>query len=708
MFGGFLNASGLDERGDDRNQIVDALTPVSLRGDLKTVYTELVAKVADSIPDKGMRASDVRRAIRNLLNDRKSAFQTSQLAKRVETGREWVREIQTNLVTLTARSIAQNGAPVTIELLKRLSTEVRQVRDELVSEAEGKRRWAADVNQQVRGALDDADNVVILRTTDRLTDAVRRAVSTFAGEQEAEVRELAVQLIPDLTENLIDPLREALTYSSEILAGERLNSRDGTSSRMALWPREDVIPERLRPAPNEFLLEPADDYPTILAGLIKSTLGTTNSGDARRVAEQQVLLGTDDAAGAGQLLIAIDTNWTPREHTLHESVMAAPSRAAFSVAASGDRLLARAEAWLRREGTAAGRYMAEGLRDFLDPEKSGPAEADKRLDRFEGQLIAALNTGAPLVSVNAAVLVQVHERSEITYSTSFSEIPLPDKSKARERFTRILQTRGQWSESIAKAFGDGGGDFIDVFTVLSEPYEPVVFNSLMRPIASDWGAKSKTDAQRSEFWRWRRSRPLTESLPFSPSILNSMVRGWFTASLLGHLTVTDDGVSIFAPAPVGKGGAPSQFPWPTLTRVKPASPELLPALLESVNLAMLEVNTTESLAPMRPYERLLALGAGAADGLSEELENWVTNGSNLSPDVPGSVTDWEARRAEAVKKLEGLTRRFTEHFETVSQRTELLDFPGSYELRHQILGALGDLTRGLSSFRPITADEGFI
>ncbi|WP_157155705.1 tubulin-like doman-containing protein [Diaminobutyricimonas sp. LJ205] len=704
VFGGFLDASGLDERGEDRNQIIDALRPDSIKSDLKAVYTEVLSKIRETIPERGARASDVRRGIRNLVNDRRSSFQTAQLALRIDKGKAWVEHIQNHLPSLAARYVAHAGAPVTAELLRRLGTEIKQVREELVSEAAAQRRWAADVDQQVRGAIDDQDTAVILRTTDRLEEAVKRAVNTFLQEQEAEIRELAAEFIDDLASNVIHPLLEAIEHSIDALANARGSGRGARSSKMDTWPAGDTVPERLKPAPNEFLLEPADNYHELLADLVRRTLDAPTGTEGRALAERQIVLGTDSVESGVQQLIAKERKWAPKNHQVNVSITATPSKASFKVLASPEDLIHRCREWLHRPGTLVGNYMAEGLREYLNPETISPSEITTRLQRFEGQLIAALNAGAPLANINTSVLVQVHDRHEVSYSTSFSEIPLPDNSPAREILQKTLQARGQWSEEITKAFSDAGGAHIDIFTVLSEPYEPVVFNSLMRPIASEWGARNKAPDQRAEFWRWRRARPLPEALPFSPGVLDSLIRGWFVSSLLNQLEVTDTGAKIFVPANIGEGGDYAAFPWPTLTAVKPG-PDLLPALLESVSVAMLEVNSTESLAPMRPYERMLVLGSGSPEEVPGELAAWILDGTDASGLDSGA--DWEVRRDEAAKKLDDLMTNFKTYFARIAQRTELLDFPGSYELRNEILASLGALRRSVDSVQPVSAGSVF-
>ena len=80
-----------------------------------------------------------------------------------------------------------------------------------------------------------------------------------------------------------------------------------------------------------------------------------------------------------------------------------------------------------------------------------------------------------------------YERHEIKDSLSFSEIPLPERSPAKATLVDLLQQRNQWTEKVAKSFTDSDGGAIDIFTVLGEPYEPVVFDSLMKPVAAEWG-----------------------------------------------------------------------------------------------------------------------------------------------------------------------------------------------------------------------------
>ena len=113
--------------------------------------------------------------------------------------------------------------------------------------------------------------------------------------------------------------------------------------------------------------------------------------------------------------------------------------------------------------------MGEGLRDYLDPDVSRRRPSSpQRLQRFEGQLIAALNAGSPLVSINPAVLVQVHGKNEVSYTTLFSEVPLPDKLARHGHVPDASSRRAAsgprtWRSRSATATAR----FIDIFTVNS-------------------------------------------------------------------------------------------------------------------------------------------------------------------------------------------------------------------------------------------------
>lgn len=699
----FLKRSGLDERGAEQNQIIDALMPESTQERVRSAASQMLTKVRDGIDPKGSRAGDVSRAILANLHDQRLAFQRDQLAAQSAVAADWSKSIQKHLVTEVALTIAREGAPVTAELVRQLKTEVSQVRDELVGEAQQLRRRVAAVDQEVAGDLADSATAVILRETGSLKAAINRAAGSLLMEAQADVRDLSAEMIPDLVRNLVEPMLEAVEHGRERLESGVAES-DDRALDVSTWPEGDLVPHHIKPAPNEFLLEPADNFPDLLRETVLRTVGGERPHEARATADIEVILGAEDIdahGAASQTLLIAERLWVPRHERFHDSASAAPTPARFELASGPAQFKKRADAWVTRPGTAVGNLVAQGLRDYLDPEAVSPREHEARLDRFDGQLSAALNAAAPLVSINPSVLVQVHERHEIKYNLSFSEIPLPDRSPGKERVHKLLEARGQWTDKVAKAFTDRNGASIDIFTVLGEPYEPVVFDSLMKPIATEWGQRAAAVDTRAEFWRWRRARPLTEAVPFSSAMLARMVRGWFTASLLKQLDL-ETAARIYVPAPSSGSGDYRDFPKPLLTPAAANGPDLLPSILESFSLAMLEVNTTESLRPVDGYRRLADLGqetSAGADVRSGELRAWIVDGANTLQAAADPAGSWEARQAQALERLSKLRAVYADHEAKYAARRDLLDAPLSYELSHVTLAALADLASAVESMR---------
>ncbi|MPV50626.1 hypothetical protein GCG21_11540 [Pseudactinotalea sp. HY160] len=691
-FRGFVMASGLDERGEDRNEIIDALQSHET---LKQAGRDVIGQVMDALsaaaPAKGYTTDDARVRIRNEVLDRKARFGADLSAIRVQNAQAWVDDIQLRLTNVTADAVAKHGGQVAGGLLKRLGLELSEVRQELRSEAEHRRRWASDLETEIGSVLGSNRNV----TKDEVDRAADRAVQTLEWEQEAEVREIALVLIADLTTNFLEPLTEAIDHGVEGLQNELASGSDGRGSVVSSWPQGDIIPGRLKPAPNEFLLEDVETFPATLGSLISRTVGLDREQEARDSAERQVLLGAPDPAN--QRAITIARRWVPTDPRFQRSVAAGPSRAAISMASSVHDIHERAVAWIQSPGTTIGRYMQEGLRSYLS-DSVAPKDHAERLRRFEGQFLAALNAGAPLVNINTSVLTRVHSR-EIRYSRQFSEIPLPERSPARAALMRILEARKEAGPGVEQAFSDSEVGFIDVFTVLAEPYEPVVFDSLMRPIASDWGSKKVTDVDREEFWRWRRARPLPESLPLHPVSLTAMIRGWFVAGLLKQ--VQSRPLQIHVPA--GTSGPAGFIPFESpLLSGDGEGAEALPEVLESLSLTLLRVNDEESLEPMRPYFRLLDLGEGVTSKIPTELKNWIQDGAR-SQDTERDLATAAERQTAIRSHIEGVAAGFDRHFATQEQSHDLLGFPGSFDLQHAIRSVLRDLYRSVDSF---VDDEG--
>jgi hypothetical protein len=701
-FGAFLTHSRLNERGEDRNEILDALRPEDLRQqEMKLLRDQLLSAVTQGTDPKGRTVHEWRviisRGVREVIDRRLDEFDLEHR----DNGRQWVREIQRHLRTLAARTLAFEGYVVSAMLFRKLAEELTAVKTELEQEASKYLRHGENIEQVVEEALRLAGGDVLPERHPQVAEAVGRGVAAIHYRSEARLRHLVIALLPDLVNNVVVPLAEEIERAGQALQAETQPSQ-GRPSRISSWPDDDEVPSRLRPAANEFLLEPLESYGDTLRKLVRRTVETSDSEGAFRAVLQRVIMGADDLDDSAQTLVQQPANWVPAQHELHAE-LSTPSRASFDALMSADDLLERATAWLTKGGTPAGNFVTEGLNSFLDPDRSEPQEHSKRLNQFEGLFNASVDAAQPLVSIKKSVLVAVHERNEAPSETFFTELPFSPNSPAGETVRRVLESKGKWNADFTKSFVESDRPFVDAFAVLSEPYQPVVFDSLMRPIAEEWGDRSKTADGREEFWRWRRARALTEFIPTAPAVRRAMVRGWFTATILGQITFDDLAVKIFVPNPIGGKGKWASFPNPPLAAGITAPHDYLPLALESLPAAFVDVAVEAKIEPIEPYKRLRGIGSSGGGGLesyeslNKELKVWIDTGE-LPQGAPepleghaGKAGDtWEARRDAVLRRAEALVGQYNKLFREQEQRSEQF-VARAYELEVDILGGLNEL-----------------
>jgi hypothetical protein len=251
---------------------------------------------------------------------------------------------------------------------------------------------------------------------------------------------------------------------------------------------------------------------------------------------------------------------------------------------------------------------------------------------------------------------------------------------------------------IEDLFGDSDSDRIELSTFLSAPVQPVVISSLMGPIISDWSRRRHKD--KGGFWRWRRARPLGHAIPVAQATLMSMIRGWFVARVLNQIQSDQyqtRATRLFIP---NQGFV--ELPFPFLGPRPSALDELLPAVLESLPLALFEA-ATQGLDLMKPYSRLRDLGEmqdhnPAYSDLCPELLQWMRDGT-VAPGAPeprsedaGLVSDDHTDRVSAVLAF---LDKYLDHYDAQTGQEPTpeaaLRLNRTWELRSEILAALAHL-----------------
>jgi len=702
-FASFLLHSKLNERGEEQNDILDAIRPASRQDEVLTLGDQIHSQVTGNAPGKGLTVHEWRdriaQKVREIIDRQLDEF---DVANR-ECGRDWVKTVQTDIKQLAARTLAMEGYVVSVILFRKLADELRFVRTELEQEASKNMRAGENIEGEIESALRTADGDLLPNDHPNVRQAVLRGVAAIYYRSEARLRQMVVAILPDLIDNVILRVADEIERAGQHLLAERTPA-NGQISQISTWPEGDDIPKVLHPAANEFLLEDPESYGSALRSLVAKTVGSDDRVGAFRKVLQHIILGADEVEIDKQSLVSQPAAWTPRQHELHVE-LSTPQRASYEIPISADDILERARVWLSKPGTPAGNYVNESLGRYFDADRVEPAERIKRLGRFEQQFAASVDAAQPLVSIKKSVLIAVHNRHEIRSETFFSELPVAPNSDEAAIVQKVLESKGLWNAEAAKGFNASDRAFIDAFTVLIEPYEPVVFDSLMKPIAEEWGDRNKSVDGREEFWRWRRARSLPEFIPAAPAVRKAMVRGWFTATILGQIEFDEQQVRIFVPNPVGGNGAWREFPAPLLASGINVSHEYLPLVLESLPLAFVEISMSAELTPILAYRRLRDLGTSGSGGLevyetpAKELEKWVSDGvlpqgaPTPNPSHVGSPEQaWGDRRAAIVDRARALLASYSKLFEEAEKRTEF-SVPRSYELRADIITALEEIQR---------------
>ena len=714
----FLAGSRLDERGPERNDVLDALRDAdAVQRQVREWAEEVTGRIAEGTPAEGLPVSAWVTRLEGALQEQGPVLAGALRARRLEAARTWVAQIQEHLAEHTLRAVSTHGGPVTLALLRKLITEANAAVRELPDEENRAQGYTARARDGIRAKLTGQGAERIPARRELLGPAVQEAAKVVLWQAEADLRRFSAELLRDLIPSLLEPLAQAVEFGIQELAQDE-RPTGSTPSRVQYWPSGDDVPPRLRPARNEFLLDDVERFPGVLTTQLVRSTGQTTPLAALATAVAAVVTDADGLdAGGRRKQPGADTAartapverlqaWVPNVPELHEGISAA-ARASFRVHLKADELLRRAQDWVANRERPLGRHVTMSLHDHLEDPEVPPEEQADRLRRFTGQLHGAVERAKPLVNIDPQVLMAVHDEARPQIHLIMGKIPLSAQSAAGRGAREVLVAAGVGGDRDANLFGEPVGSFIDVFSVLAQPLEPVVFSSLMQPIAEEWAAARLDPNTRQAFWRWRRSRTLPESIPAAPPVRRAMVRGWFTGLALGQVRVgrllQEATVEVWVPAASGAGGGWAAMPSPVLRPVT-SSADAIGAVLESLPLALLDVYSARSVDPLRPYQRLTALGASGSDAgievyeqLNQDLSSWIRDGA-IPPGFPppdeqigdqGSAP--ELRRDAVERRFVELRERYRQRFEEVVRKGELASVPRDYELRHDILAALDDL-----------------
>jgi hypothetical protein len=471
----------------------------------------------------------------------------------------------------------------------------------------------------LRGVMSNADQVLAM-ALDGISAGVRRQLYAAASARVADVMRV-------MGAELLGPLRDSLSEALILLEqAQEEPPTDVGLARLATdqytaWPSDadELVPPRFAEANNEvFLINSSEFMARYETDLVKAVVGSQGLMPFTTAVEEATTLVI---SGEWQTTGGVAAPGTPLEHTATWITRAlgtdpetgrtrVPAMSQVDMHTRPSELLARARLYVGRPAEAFHEFCKVSLRDFVQGVGASESEIASRRGDIAAKFTEALSLARPLASVNDQALQRLHPGQQVEYRYKFSEIPfagqpvapaLADALRSNPRIDRA--SKENYGRSLSD---DDEVTRIDIFGSYPN-YSPLAFDSVLVPAAQEWA--SLTGPGRTGFWRYRRSRPLAASLPMTDGERRTLAAGWFVGQITGRIRIPlapyTEPVRIYDDA----AARWLNFPHPLLTPPSEfkAGYDWLPAVMESILLAMAQSHEPPVMTSLAPYHALRAL-----------------------------------------------------------------------------------------------------
>jgi hypothetical protein len=686
-FDWFISQCKLQEKGPEQNDILDALRPEGI----DQLQRDLKARVKASIKDVDAQPGkawdpEITTAINNHLVGYEREWKTA-LNSAFE---KWAIETPERVLTVVRQSVANFGTAVTSKLIARLihelSNELEGVAVELLGKTELGRyaQWSSRDywGGRVASALTEAGGGKIEAGDPAIDKAITDGIGAARFTYMVPTCERGSLLIKEFCTGFLKPLERKVGDATEDLR-KQLKEISGWPS----WPapgEAQEVPEDLKPGAAERTLLNVDKFPELFTNNLAINFGrdTTQDAQNKRDVRHDVISGkfiderlATSNKNAKRLLplvaIQITGAWRPSSAVIGGALAADYVR--LSVRYSVWDLLNRSREWLNDGDGVFPQLMRSNLRDFTDPGNTfEPAfgltyeDYEDRRTRFIEVLETAIGLSDPLVGLDPQLVQQLNQTASNPIRR-FSSIPFGGDHKLKSVVTSTLVNamKDVTAPNPQEIFNeDSKLTHIDLYSFLPAPHSPLVIRSLMEPIGQAWApiaaSGSSADVAISNFWFYRRTRPIMEFIPAPRPHIYAMVRGWYIGKLLGLIDSSQQNGAIKIVDPWDVNLHKYAFPYPTLS---PSTNDNLASILESLALAYVQVGVDDAIDPLYPYVLLRKLGTNQGRSLTywgelnEICIKWLNEGKvpgsraefMLDPKTADSAIDLTARRSAALE-----------------------------------------------------------
>jgi hypothetical protein len=710
----FLNASGLDERGD-HDQVLSRIRPEDHDRAVAAFANDLVQRAAAGVGAGGQSPADWLTRVRADLQLRLQQFARERRSAIEQESARYASVFEQEITATVGRFAASEGLWVASEMVRRLVEEVRFVAlEELPMEAVDLERQLDELDGRLANELNVGLNMIPIDHP--AIGAVRETLRKGAGQilEPSIRRRVAAELLASIRTEVLEPLVYALRQGREALALSATSERTPNNQPNPFldYPKLGDQPgARFEPGPTEFLLVDSSQYRDDLEDTLRRTYPAELAPQWAQVTVERTILNlpftsNEDAVPS---LIHVRAGWMPTSPAFRWRADASPQPGSYSIPTDTSAYREIAEERLSDPDSAVGRHLGQTLEGYL--RVSDVAERTRRWDAFTNGLLSAFEASAPLANINTALIPFLHPGAEQrpTFKV-LSPIPFDpsgDLADLHALVTNRLEERGHLDDSTAKAFKRSNTSQIDIFQASGVGLSAMAFTSLMRPVAEAWNGVRFDDNKAEGFRAYKRARPLTETIPASYDRIEQMVLGWVVSGLLA---LRRDGLMDATMTKVDKGaraggsafrhvevwdmeeGAWVSFPFPLFER-RAQGMQILPAVLDSIQLAMADCNAKSTVEPLAPYRALMSIGR-YLDGEDSPLGSWVLHGRPVAgapmpaaADAGTADSDADGRRQTILAQLARTKQQYERHFAAIEKANDPFAHDLAWEIKDWILAA---------------------
>jgi hypothetical protein len=688
----FRIKSGLNERNPS-NDILDYLKP---KDDMRfNAFAEsAVANAAGR--DAAHPASVWEDRFARFFTDSQKELINRDKEALLSQAQSWTEEIQDRIAEATAEAASTSGLKVAQRLVSELRGEIEFL---IGSELPADLALAQKHITEFRGPLNKLLNIgkKEIPKNDGVIEKAKAFLRTAANEVTLADRiRVAIELLTDLDKNFLVPLMAEIETSSEKLK----TSTSVQGSEFDSFPTLGVkqISARFAPANTDQSLIDYTEFPTLLEEWSKQVLDGSEQSTWQTRLVERAIRGVDyDKLGDGktQTMIKFQPRWAPQNSSFRSSISGSPTTAGFIFRDEYLEFLEFTQEMLTTKSGSLSDMINMGLRSYVE-NNSSPAVKEKRRNDFKDKLKAALKYCSPMVEESSGVVNALHTGGTAgARLTSASPIPFEGTPLQKDSLEIVISfDPGNSQITNPSAFSSSDSiKSIELYSTLTNAKNPAVFDSLMKPIASDWEAKRDDPAGRQAFWTLRRTKPLIEAVPAARVQVEKMILGWFALAFIGGRKIDTSEhlrgpkVSVYS----GEKNAWVNFPHPLLGLPENHQDhDYLPSVLLSLSLALIEINANPSLAPLDAYRALIATGSEDMTLGYKALYRDYMKGKHSQ--LKSELASESEIQQQLLKKIVDSQNFFNELFGSIESTGNPFTTPQIYEIKLQVLKAFSTLS----------------